>query len=462
MPIKHFVLAFLCAVSCSAFSQKIDYQKDSTMMRQLYTESLENGQAYPNLRSLCQTIGNRLSGSLGAEMAVKWGQQLLQKYPFDKVYLQPVTVPNWERGTKEQCYYTTANGEIHKLTILAIGGSVGTDGIIKGKLVLFKSLKALENADKSEVEGKIVFVAQHMNQDYINAFHAYGNAYPVRGHSAVAAALKGAKAVVIRSLSLSESDFPNTGTMHYVDSVKKIPAAAISTEDATALEKYMEHTDKAPTLYLQMGCKWYPDAQSYNVIAEMKGSKYPNQIITVGGHLDSWDVGEGAHDDGAGIMGSLEALRLLQAVHYRPTHTLRVVFFMNEENGSRGGKMYAKKTKEKGEKQIYAIESDEGGFTPRGFDIDGEQAFTLAQKFKPLFAPYFIHYFKKGSTGEDVSKLKAHYNSVGLFELVPDSQRYFTIHHNNNDVFKNINRRELQLGAATISSLVYLLDKYGE
>lgn len=463
MKLKDIVFIILiCFTTSSVVAQSIEYTKDSVQISKIYAESLENGEAYSHLKDLCKNIGNRLSGSLGAVMAIKWGKHVLSGYPFDTVYLQPVMVPHWERGTKEQCYVEKVNGNINQLTTLALGGSVGTNGIISGELVMFKSLKALENAKRKEVEGKIVFVAEKMTQQFPNAFRAYSHSYPIRGHSAVLAAQKGAKAVIIRSLSLSENDFPNTGTMRYNDSIKRIPAAAVSTQDATKLEKYMDTTSKAPTLYLQMGCKWYPDVQSYNVIAAIKGATHPNQYITVGGHIDSWDVGEGAHDDGAGITQSLEALRILQAINYQPKYTLRVVFFINEENGNKGGITYARLAKENKEKHLYAIESDEGGFTPRGFSIDGHiDAFKLTQKFIPLFEPYFIHHFVRGYSGVDITPLKHQFDSIGLFELTPDSQRYFTIHHNNNDVFENINKRELQMGAATLSALIYLLDKYG-
>lgn len=210
-----------------------------------------------------------------------------------------------------------------------------------------------------------------------------------------------------------------------------------------------------------MDCRTLPDTKSYNVIAEVKGSKYPHEIITVGGHLDTWDVSEGAHDDGAGIVQSMEAVRLLNGLNYKPLHTLRVVFFMNEENGNRGGITYANKAKEKGEKHIFALESDEGGFTPRGFSYDGTDAkFKFIAQVFPLLQPYFIHFLERGYSGVDITPLKSKYENIGLLELIPDSQRYFDIHHNVNDVFENINRRELHLGAATVSAMIYLIDKY--
>lgn len=462
---KNKLLFFICLFIGvnTLFSQKKNAQnnlkQDSIFLRKIYTECLENGEAYDNLRSLCKDVGSRLSGSLGAQMAVLWGKQMLEKYPFDSVYLQEIMVPHWVRGTKEKGYVIDEKGNIRSLTLLALGGSVGTNGILQGEVVLFKTLDELKNANRSVVEGKIVFVAQAMNQNATNAFDAYGNNYEIRGHSASIASKKGAKAVLIRSLSMSENNYPNTGVMRYDKDSPAIPAAALSTADATQLENYLS-TNKKATIYLEMDCRMLPDEKSYNVIAEIKGQKFPNSIITIGGHLDSWDVSEGAHDDGAGIVQSMEAVRVLKSLNYSPQHTIRVVFFMNEENGNRGGEAYATFGKQKGENHIFAIESDEGGFTPRGFSFDGtDKKFQFISSYFALFTPYLIHLLERGYSGVDITPLKSQFNAIGLLELIPDSQRYFDIHHNANDVFENINKRELHLGAATLSALIYLLDK---
>lgn len=454
-------LLLFAGFSFAGMAQKMNLKEDSIMLRKIYSESLTNGHAYDDLRVLCKDVESRLSGSLGAEMAVKWGYQTLKGYQFDTIYLQEVMVPHWIRGNKERGYITEENGKIHPLNLLALGGSVGTNGIISGEIIMFKTLEDLRNADKNLVTGKIVFVAQRMDQHFPAAFNAYGNGFEVRGSSASIAAEKGAKSVLIRSLSLSENDFPNTGVMNYKEGVDKIPAAALSTNEASALEKLISTSKQPLTVYLELDCRSLPDVKSYNVIGEMRGAKYPKSIITVGGHLDSWDVSESAHDDGAGIVHSMESVRLLKVLNYKPLHTIRVVFFMNEENGNRGGKGYANIAQEKNEHHIFAIESDEGGFTPRGFAFDGsDKKHAFINQFMPLFEPYFVHLLEKGYSGVDITPLKSHFSNIGLFGLIPDSQRYFDIHHNANDVFENINKRELQMGAATVSSLIYLLDKY--
>lgn len=432
-------------------------QTDSSIMRSIYNEALTKGKSYEDLRELCKNIGARLSGSSEAEMAIRWGESKLNSYEFDKVYLQPIMVPHWERGTKESGWYTI-NGEIHKVNILALGGSIGTNGILESEIIEFKSLEDLKTAKQKDVENKIVFINQPMNEQHINTFRAYGGCYPVRGNGAIEASRLGAKAVIIRSLGIPIDEHPHTGSMYYNDSVKKIPAAAISTKDAEQLSEIIQSAKVKFTL--ELDCRSYPDKASYNVIGEITGSKFPNQIITVGGHLDSWDTGEGAHDDGAGIIHSMEALRILKEINYKPINTIRVVFFMNEENGNMGGKTYASLCKEKNEVHIAAVESDRGGFSPRGFHCDGnEKQIAMLKSFAKEFNNYEVFEFGKGYGGVDIGPLKEEFKEIPLFGLVPDSQRYFDFHHSPNDVFENVNKRELELGCAAVASILYLLDK---
>ena len=457
---KHIFLILISLIPFTSFNQR-NFIEDSTFIQSLYDQALENGHAYEDLRSLCKDVGARLSGSAQADMAVQWGLKKLTEYGFDKVYLQDVMVPHWERGTKEAGWYQEEKGKLNKVNLLALGGSIATDGLLSAPLIMFETREDLLAAKPKKVEGKIVFINQPMNQKVINTFNAYGGCYPIRGLGAIDAAKKGAVGVIIRSLSLSDHEHPHTGTMHYEDSINKIPAAAISTNDANKLSALINSTRKDIIFSFEMNCKKYPDKPSHNVIAEMVGSENPNHIITFGGHLDSWDVGEGAHDDGAGIVHSMEALRLLKKVNYKSNNTLRVVFFMNEENGNMGGETYAKKVKELGEKHIAAVESDRGGFSPRGFSCDGsEKHLELLQSFEVLLTNYDLYKFEKGYGGVDISPLKEEFEDIALFGFIPDSQRYFDFHHNANDIFENVNKRELELGAAGMASIVYLLDRY--
>jgi len=434
-------------------------QSDSAFVRAIYNEALSNGQSYENLRSLCKDIGARLSGSAEAAMAVEWSKKRMEACGFDKVYLQPIMVPHWERGTKEAGWIRTKAGELIKVNLLALGGSIGTNGTIDGEIVVFNHLDDLKKASSASVKGKIVFINQKMNEQEIITFKAYGQCYPIRGNGAIEASRLGATAVLIRSLGLPIDEHPHTGSMHYNDSVAKIPAAALSTKDAEILAK-IAGKEKV-TFVLEMDCKSLPPTPSFNVIGEITGSKFPNQIITVGGHLDSWDTGEGAHDDGAGVIHSLEALRILKTLNYKPKNTLRVVFFMNEENGNQGGETYATWVKEKGEEHIVAIESDRGGFAPRGFSVDGgESDLAFLQSLSEKYRAYDLHTFEKGYGGVDIGPLKKQYSSIVLFGFVPDSQRYFDFHHAPSDVFENVNKRELELGCAAISSFLFYVDTH--
>lgn len=451
---KNKVLFLLLLVSFLNYAQSTD----SLFIRKAFDTALKNGNAYSDLRSLCKDIGPRLSGSAEAQMAVEWSYSKMKSYGFDSVYLQEIKVPHWERGTKEVGWIKSEEGTITKVKLLALGGSIGTNGILEGSVIQFTSLEELKKATKTEVNGKIVFLNQAMDETQINTFKAYGGCYPIRGDGAVEAAKLGAIAVIIRSLAMPIDENPHTGSMHYEDGIQKIPAAAISTADAEALSEILRNQEA--NFIFEMDCQVFPDAISYNVIAEIKGQKNPNNIITFGGHLDSWDTGEGAHDDGAGVVHCMESLRILKTLEYKPQNTLRVVFFMNEENGNMGGKSYANWVKDKGEIQIAALESDRGGFSPRGFSCDGGEIYlNFLDSISSLFVPYEMYEFNKGYGGVDIGPLKDAYIGIPLFGFIPDSQRYFDFHHAPSDVFENVNKRELELGAGAIASFVYLLDK---
>ncbi len=433
-------------------------QQDSLFIKKLYQTSLTQGESYENLRELCKNIGARLSGSSEAEMAILWSKLKMENYHFDTVYLQEIKVPHWERGTKETAWWQTDKQKNpQKLNILALGGSIATDGLLSGEIVVFNHLDELKQADQSKVKNKIVLLNQAMDPTFINTFSSYGACAGIRFSGAMEAAKLGAKGILIRSLGLPQDQHPHTGMMGYNDSIQKIPAAALSTEDCNRLAA-LAMKEKV-TVHFELDCKTLPDITSYNVIAEIRGKK-AKEIITFGGHLDSWDAGEGAHDDGAGVIHCLEALRLLKSMNYQPQHTLRVVFFMNEENGNMGGKTYATWAKNKGEKHIAALESDRGGFAPRGFSCDGSTAhIDWLKRIAPQFKAYELHDFEKGYGGVDINPLKKEFPEIALFGFVPDSQRYFDLHHTEMDVFETVNKRELELGCAAIASFVYLLDR---
>ena len=450
---RHLIFFLISFLSIYAQAQ------DAKTIRTIYDLALTQSEAYENLRILCKDIGHRLSGSEGADSAVVWGQRVLGKLELDTIYLQEITVPHWERGRKEKAYFYNEKGK-NMLDVCALGGSISTgmNQFIKGDVLEVKSLDEVNNLPDSLVKGKIIFYNRPMNPKKISTFSAYGSCVDQRYSGAIEAAKKGAIAVIVRSMNVRQDDFPHTGSMAYEDGVDSIPAFAISTNGADYLSENVTKYDNLE-LNLKSFCKSYPDKISHNVIGEIKGSEFPDEYITVGGHLDSWDMGEGAHDDGAGVVQSIEVLHLLNLMNIKPKHSIRVVLFMNEENGNRGGKHYAERAAAKNEKHLMALESDRGGFSPRGFSVNGtEKQLNGIKKWVDLFEPYGIHEFKMGFAGVDINPLED--GKICLIGLSPDSQRYFDHHHSDNDVFEEVNKRELVLGAASMTSLIYLIDKY--
>ena len=458
MKILKSILLFVSVISIVS----INAQTDAEVIKTIYKQSLTNGKSYDWLNHLSNQIGSRLSGSLGAERAVAYTKEEMEKLGLDKVWLQPVMVPKWVRGSQEFAFIESTPGKTTNVNICALGGSIATPALgLKAEVVEVKNFEDLEALGPENIEGKIVFYNRPMQADLILTFEAYGGCVNQRYKGAVEAIKYGAVGVIVRSMNLRMDDLPHTGSMTYdnlpVD--RRIPSAAISTNDAELLSTMLK-LDKSIKFYFKQNCKQLKDVQSYNVVGEITGSEFPNEYMIVGGHLDSWDLGDGSHDDGAGVVQSMDVLRLLKESGIKPKRSIRVVLFMNEENGLRGGKKYAELAKQKGENHVFALESDSGGFTPRGFSFDcNDASFNQVLSWQPLFKPYLIHYFEKGGSGADVGPLKTETNV--LAGLRPDSQRYFDHHHASNDTFDAINKRELELGAATMTSLVYLFDKYG-
>jgi carboxypeptidase Q len=456
---KNLLLSALFLIAITSQAQ------DSLMIRKFYDEALVNGQSYENLRYLCKKIGSRLSGSVGAQKSVEWSKKLMDGYGFDKVYLQEVMVPHWVRGAKEEGFIIDGKTRI-PVAIAALGMSVATPKAgVTANIVEVRSLKELDALGESVIKGKIVFFNGQFDQRYIETGQGYGAAGIQRFAGPSAAAKYGAVGAIVRSVTPALDDFPHTGGTVYAESGKKIPAAAISTIAANKLSN-MLRLRKLPLIkfYFKQNCQTLPDVKSYNVIGEIKGSENPNKFITVGGHLDSWDLAEGAHDDGAGVVQSVEVLRVFKVTGYRPKNSVRAVFFMNEENGHKGGLKYAEVAAANKEEHIAAIETDEGGFSPRGFSFEGVSASFMKdvnKNWKKLLEPYEVDRLVAGGSGTDIEPLKEALPSIVLMGFRPDSQRYFDVHHTPNDVFETVNKRELELGAASIAAMVYLIDQHG-
>lgn len=453
---KLFFLVF-----CWPFLAQAQVNQDSIIIKKMSDEIMTNGKAYDLLRQLTKQIGGRLAGSPQQQNAAIWGQRNMAAFAPDKVYMQPCKTPNWQRGGKDFASVVSVNGKVmnRPLAALALGNSLGSNGLVEAELLAVADFDELEKR-KDEVKGKIVYYHSMFDPNLIQTFGAYGKMGVYRSTGASRAAKYGAVGVMLHSLSTAPDNAPHTGGMKYDEAYPKIPAVALGPNDA----KELYANAKKGSIRVQMQTYGYflPDADENNVVAEIKGSAFPNEIITIGGHLDSWDVNEGAHDDGAGIVQTMEILRTMKALNYQPKRTIRFVLFANEENGMRGGNKYAELAKQNNEQHVFALESDAGGFTPRaiGISATSPEQFKKMQQWASLLKPYGTE-ITAGGGGADIGPLKNVNASIVLAGLVPDSQRYFDLHHAKTDVFENVNKRELLLGAVNMAAIIYLVDQYG-
>lgn len=492
-------IIFIIGNSITLSAQNNGINKDSIFFKQIFEEELLKGHSYARLGELCKQIGARLSGSDAAEKGIQWATNMLKSYQFDAVDTQLVMVPRWERGNIEKfqmkspvldkmlknsiervnvikrisslafpnspnAYYECENyistikkiSKYYSLPACALGGSIG--GKVESKVIAVNSKTQLDSLGKiGQLNGKIVLLNRPMEESMLNTFNAYGGCVNQRVNGAVWCAPYGALAVLVRSVSNKCDIHPHTGVTHYEDKIAKIPIAAVATAVADVIA-YLSVNDPDFTLQIELDCRILADRPSANVLAETKGNQFPEKIIVFGGHFDSWDQGEGAHDDGAGCMHAFEALRLLKVLGYKPKHTLRCVFWINEENGLRGGTEYARLSKVNNENHIVAIESDRGGFVPRGFGVDSS-ILSNVLKFQKLLNDYGIGKIEKGGGGADIGPLKTVNKNTSFVSFIPDSQRYFDVHHAETDVFESVNKRELEMGAAALAAMIYILDQ---
>lgn len=433
---------------------------DSVMVRKIRDEIMLHGTCYENLRTLTKNVGNRISGSPASFKAIAWGQNALKTAGADSVWLQPVWVPHWVRGKESLLLQLQNRNGFEAVKMLSLGNAVGSNGkILSAPIVMVKDIAEFKALDPARVKGKIVFFNYRFRQDLLSTFQGYGDAVKYRWMTPGLVAAKGGIALIIRSVSTGVDDIPHTGMTRYYDTIPKIPAVAIGNSTADKLEQQL--LKELVIAKLTTTCKMMDSVLSYNVIGELRGSDIPKEYLVVGGHLDSWDVGEGAHDDGAGCVQSIEVIRTFKALGIQPKRTVRAVLFMNEENGVKGGKAYADSAAAKGEKHILAMESDAGGFSPRGIGLDmSEDKKTFVRKnYAPLFAAMNVYDFSLEEGGTDIDPLKK--LGVPLAGLMPDQQRYFDYHHTERDVFEAVNHRELKLGAATMAAFLWLVSEHG-
>ncbi len=458
--LKHFILLFF--VIAAGLYKSNAQDEDALMIKKIHDQALGNGQAYPWLENLCLKHPGRIAGSDAYIGAVNFTKNKLADIPGVSSYLQDCTANYWNRGTKEVAWMTTDGKNKITLNVLSLGNSVATPANgIEAQVIEVQSLDEVERLGRKNIEGKIVFFNRPMDPTFVRTFGAYGGAVDQRVYGASKAASLGAVAALVRSMTTSQDDHPHTGVMVYKDTLQKIPGIAISTNDANRLSEALKNGKVS--VFLKTDCKSMGQRYAPTVIGEIKGAEYPNEILLVGGHLDSWDVGQGAHDDGSGCVQAMEVLHILHRIGYQPKRTIRCVLFSNEENGLAGGLTYAKVSNEKKEFHLAALESDAGGFSPRGFSFEADTSvfktyYKNVSQWLPVLESYGLQ-FEMGGSGADISPLKSQKGL--LIGLRPDSQRYFDFHHTAVDNIDAVNKRELELGAAAMASLIYLIDKYG-
>jgi hypothetical protein len=452
---KKFIFLLFIVISHKGAGQ----DPDSLIISHIFREALTSREAYENLRYLCKECKGRIAGTPEAAKAVEFTRQVMLDMDLDSVYLQELMVKRWVRGSVEHCRITSTSMGSEDLAVTGLGLSVGTSDIgLTAGVVEVNGLEDLERVGAKAIQGKIVFFNKPMDPALLNPFRAYGEAAGQRTRGASRAAPYGAVAVVVRSLTTALDDHPHTGVQYYEEGVEQIPAVAVSTLGAERLSAWLK-ADPELRMHLVTNCRNLPEASSFNVIGEIRGTDHPEQIITVGGHLDAWDNSEGAHDDGAGCVQAMEVLRLYKTLGVKPKRTVRAVMFMDEEIAQRGGQQYAELAERRKEHHYAALESDSGGSMPRGFGIGttGTRLDSMLS-LETYFRPYGIKEFKAGGGGVDIGPLKKF--GTPLISFVPDLQRYFDYHHSPNDTFEQVNIRELQMGSAAMASLLYLIDKF--
>ncbi len=429
-------------------------------VNRIFAEALSHGEAYEQLRELTTSYPGRLAGSKSLEGAVEWSAQVLSGMGLANVRLQDAMVRHWERGAPESVRLLSAKGP-QPLAAAALGNSAATpEGGLTAEVIEVQSLAEVEKLGPAQLAGKIVFFNRPMDPTLFHTFQAYGTAGDQRNQGPGVASKFGAVAALTRSLTLALDDVPHTGNSTFPPGVPNIPAAALSTLAADRLSAAL-HADPAARVHIEIHARTLPDALSHNVIGEIRGSEFPDQIILVGGHLDSWDIAPGAHDDGAGVVQAFEVMRLFRVLGLKPRHTIRCVLFTNEENGRGGGNAYASAAKTSSERHIFAAESDLGGSAPIGFSVGSTQGeiFQRAGRWRALFEPWGVWQFTKGTGGGDISALML--QGVPVAGLTLSDQRYFDYHHSAEDSIDKVNPRELHLGAAALAGLVWLVDTQG-
>ncbi len=452
------ILAGLGKVLVSSPIRDVSTPKYLDVAEKIRREGLTSERAYVFLERLTKAVGPRLTGSPLASAAVELTRAMMIEAGFE-TWLEPVTVQHWVRGEETAEIVAPRGTESQFLAITALGGSVPTPrGGITADVVEADSFDALAGLAR-KIKDRIVFFNHPMDRAFLDTFRAYGEAAQFRTRGASEAAKYGAAAVLVRSATSRTDRNPHAGMVQYAPSVSRIPAAAVATADADALSRLLQRGDRV-SVQLNLGCRTLADVESSNVIGQVRGTERPDEIILLGGHLDSWDLAVGAHDDGSGCVQAIEALRLIKSFGPTLKRTVRVVLFMNEEFGATGGRDYAADDRRIKERHLAAIESDRGGFLPIGFGISGSpDQFARLKILEDLLRPSGIQWVRAGGGGADIGPLGA--RGAILMSFIPNAQTYFDVHHSGLDTLSSVHPRELELGAIVMAIAAYVAAQEG-
>jgi len=446
------VIIVFVSIAGTTFSQSPDEQ----VIRDIFDNALLSDEAYNNLEYLCEHAPGRLLGSAESVVAVNYLKRYFEELGADEVFLQEFKTPAW-RCNNTAVTILSSEGDI-LLRADALGPSPSTPGEgLVANVVEVQGLEELKALNSDTLAGKIVFFNRPVNLKLVNTFRCYGSAIDQRYHGPAQAAEMGAAGVLVRSVTTRHDTFPHTGSTGFED--RKIPCAAISTIDADILSGALK-ADNNMQVKMVIDAEDLNELTSFNLIADIRGSVYPDEYIVVGGHIDSWFNSPGAHDDGIGCVQSADVLRIFLELGLDNKRTIRAIMFMDEELYQSGGTAYSDYTENNGIKNYLALEADAGGFTPEGFTVDAtDSIYDKIAKYKDLLEPYGIHYIRKGGSGVDIDPLKRF--GVPLMGYRTDSQRYMDLHHSAYDSFDKVHIRELQLGSGCIAAMIYLIDRYG-
>jgi carboxypeptidase Q len=436
--------ALLAALTTSALAQVSWLEAYKEPARRLIAEGTSSSFAWERLAELGDTFGNRLSGSDNLDAAIRWAAEQMRKDGLENVRLDPVKVPHWVRGAESLEIVTPGT---HPLVMLGLGNSVGTPPAgVEGDLLIVRNFQDLDDAG-DRVRGKVVL--------FNVPFTTYGETVTYRTDGPSRAAAKGAAAMLIRAVGPAGLRTPHTGTLRYADGVAQIPAAAVAAEDADRLQR-MQARGTAVRLRLRMEARFLPDADSFNVVGELRGRELPEEIVVVSGHFDSWDVGTGSTDDGGGCVVSWEAVRLMLKLGLRPRRTVRVVLFTNEENGLRGGLDYRERYKDQLAQHVLMFESDSGVFKPTGFGFSGtDSARRTIQDIASLLKEIGASTISGSGGGADIGPSV---QAAGVPALSLDVEgNYFLIHHTPADTIDKIDAKDMAKASAAIAVMAYVV-----